>query len=115
MEPQQNQSMPVEPTPVSPIAPTNGEHKKVGPIISALVILIIIIIIALFVLASNVNKQVVPVDTAMENIANDSAMQTDQNPAPSVSVAPITNTADDLQSLQADLNASINGVDAQSI
>lgn len=140
MEPTQKQYVPSQPaptpapiqssTPVQSPAPANnivppnftvgnmpksGNSKKVGPIVAGLVVIIILIVVALYVLASRVNQQATPIDNTT---ATNNSIPTDTTPlvpATEVEVKAVTGTADDLQSLQADLNASTNGVDAQSI
>ena len=134
MNPLQNQTISGQPV-VPPSFPSanvpdhnvlNGNnHKKVGPIVVALIVVIIIVIIALFVLASNVNKGVMPVDQSSSaanintnaTITNPNATPSEQITAPAAApaVQPVTGTSDDLNSLQSDLNASTNGVDAQGI
>jgi flagellar basal body-associated protein FliL len=83
-------------------AAMNSEHKKIGPIISTLVIVLVLIIAALYIFASKVSQH-----------ANTDAM-TDSAASSSQTVQPITNDSDDVQSIQADLNASTRGVDNQS-
>lgn len=99
------------PAPVSSV-PNNtpAEHKKVGPIIGALIIVLILIIGALYLFASRINQEQVPVDTTVaENNLNNTAAATVPQ-----TVQPVTNNADDVNSLQADLNASTNGLDNQN-
>ena len=99
-----NDKMPINGFDNTPTSPDN--HKKVGPIITALVVVLLLIIGALYILASKVNQQPVP-----ENITS-----TDETSTTSTQeVTPISGTTDDIGSLQSDLNASITGVDAQSI
>lgn len=84
-------------------APMNDEpNKKVGPIISTLVIVLILIIAALYIFASKVSQR-----TATDQM-------TDQPAATSTTVTPVTNNSDDLNSIQSDLNVSTNGVDNQN-
>ncbi len=72
--------------------------KKVGPIVVILAVVLILIIGALYLFASSSNKNAVPTDA-------DLVAET---------VQPVTSTSDDVQDLDADLNASINGIDQQS-
>ncbi len=93
-------------------APANGmpiEHKKVGPIIAILVIVLILIIGALYLFASRINQQQVPVDnTVANNNANTPAVVEPQT------VQPVVNKADDVNTLQADLNSATNGLNNQN-
>ncbi|MFA6295283.1 MAG: hypothetical protein WC666_02565 [Candidatus Paceibacterota bacterium] len=101
-----------QPSPVTSPATNISKPKKVGPIIVALIVVLILVIVALYTFASSINKETVPVyDTSAINVPaneNQAAVVT-----PEV-VTPVTNTADDLQSLQNDLDASIKGVDSQT-
>ncbi|GEM_PF-497665 len=138
MEPFQNQTQPIinnipaQPTNLptqQPVAniPTGSannlgsgnSHKKVGPIVATLVVILVIIIAAIYIFASKVNKQPLPNDNQTVGTVQNSqpiAPQTNQPVSASTdSVAPINNSADDLQSLQNDLNNSTVGVDAQNI
>lgn len=72
--------------------------KKVGPIVVILAVVLILIIGALYLFASSTNKNAVPTD---EDIAAET-------------VKPVTNTSDDVQDLNADLNSAIEGIDQQS-
>jgi len=83
-------------------APMNPEHKKVGPIIATLVIVLVLIIAALYIFASKVSQR-----TASDQM-------TDRPATTSATVQAVTNKSDDLNSIQADLNASTNGVDQQN-
>ena len=96
---QQSTPQPMQ-TPIS--APP--EHKKVGPIVAILVVVLLLIIGALYIFASRMNQQ--PTDTTNE-VAN-------ENITTQASVQPVTNTADDVDSIEADLNASVNGLDEQN-
>jgi len=79
----------------TPINNTPVQHKKIGPIIGILVIVIILIVAALYLFGSKVNN--------IESVSNNSQ-----------SVQPITNNSDDVSSLQADLDASTDGLDNQN-
>jgi len=104
----------------SPATPVNGApngdmgtngHKKVGPIIATLVIILILIIAALYVFASRANQQAIPDDGSMSAVSDgSSSTQT----GASATVAPVTGTSTDLQSLQHDLDAATRGVDQQN-
>lgn len=78
---------------------SNPEHKKVGPIIATLIIVLILIIGALYLFASKISQNTLP---------SEATMNTD-----TVVVPTITNKADDLNSLQSDLDMSTTGVDDQ--
>ncbi len=114
MNPQnQTPQQPVNPMPAntSPIMPAaHPEHKKVGPIIATLVIVLVLVIAALYLFASRINQQSAPIDAAAST--NTAPQQT--TASQSQSVQPVTNNSDDIQSIQADLNASTNGVDSQN-
>ena len=110
-------SVPIAPM-SSPIAPStstasstassvsDSSHKKVGPIIATLVVVLVLIIAALYLFASKVNKEPVPVDTMTTAVNNVTAA--------SPTVAPVTSSSDDPVSLQSDLNASTNNLDTQN-
>ena len=104
MDPQNQQPVPQQPT---PLAPMPAEHKKIGPIIAILIIVLILVIGALYLFASRINQQQAPVNTS---VANTSA----QTSASTQSVQPVTNTSDDVNALQADLNVSTAGLDNQN-
>ena len=78
----------------------NG-HKKVGPIVATLVIVLILIIGALYMFASHINQQALPGDSITSTTTG--------------TVVPVTNTADDVKSLQDDLNSSANGLNGQEL
>ena len=104
MNPQNQQTS--FPAPTSPMPSTMPvEHKKVGPIIAVLIIVLILVIGALYLFASNINQKSVPSDSTVAG--------TDQTTAPT-GVQAITNNSDEVDSLQADLNASTQGLDGQS-
>lgn len=105
-------------------APINGvprntpaQHKKVGPIIAILIIVLILIVGALYLFASRINKEQAPTDSSVAANASLSTSQQPQTNAAAVenqSVQPVNNKADDVNSLQTDLNASTNGLDNQN-
>lgn len=107
-----NSTPPVNGTPNS--LPSTEKPKKFGPIIAILIVILIIVIVALYLLASRVSvtSQIIE-NTPANNTAQ--TMQTTNTEIIPQEIAPITNTADDIDSLQADLDASISGIDAQSI
>jgi len=112
----QNQTNPLNSIPTNPLNSQMPpkDHKKVGPIVATLVVILIIIIGILYFIASKVNQQVIPTDNSA--IATDNS-NAPINAAPSAAptVTPITNKADDLNSLNADIKASANGVDSQNL
>ncbi len=114
-----NSTPPVNGTPNS--LPSTEKPKKFGPIIAILIVILIIVIVALFLLASRVTKNNQVIEFNPEVLEKTSTLTTEPNIQDQnikiipQEVAPITNTADDIDSLQADLDASINGIDAQSI
>ena len=102
-----------QPAPVAPMnQPMNAprqpqEHKKVGPIITVLVIVLILIIAALYFFAVKINQQgTTDGMTAADSDASSSAQ--DQT------VQPVTNQSDDVNSMNADLNTSTKGLDSQN-
>ena len=79
---------------------TTSENKKnIGPIIATLVIVLILIIGALYIFASHISQQTLPAD----------ALNTS-----TTTVQVITNKSDDVNSLQNDLNSSIDGLNKQN-
>jgi hypothetical protein len=88
-------------------APMDPNHKKVGPIIATLVIVLVLIIAALYLFASKVSQR------AATDQMTDTPSTTNQT-GQTQTVKPVTNSSDDLKSIQMDLNASTNGVDNQS-
>ncbi len=89
----------------TPSTPTVGptEDKKAGPIIAILVIVLVLVIAALYIFAAQSTVDPIP----------DDSMMTDEQTAPA-EVQPITNTSDDIMDIQADLDASIDGLDDQN-
>ncbi len=113
MEPnRQNPTIVTPPTPaVAPITSMNPTvsvktPKKVGPIVTTLVIVLILIIAVLYFIASRMNTEAVPSDSPAT--AMNAPVETP------TSVQPVTNKADDPASLQSDLNASTKGLDQQN-
>lgn len=103
MEPT-NPSSPIEQQPTMPPAsgmPTSTppEHKKVGPIIAVAAVILVLIIAALYIFASRMNS------SADDQIAPQTQQQ---------SVQPVTSTSDDISDIEADLDMSIDGLDAQN-
>ena len=80
--------------------------KKTGPMVGVLVVVLILIISALYLFASKLSTLSTPSDetSMMDSFDNAAAVQ---------NVQPITNTSDDVQSLQNDLN-SANAGEGQS-
>ncbi len=97
-----NQSAPMN-TPAN--TPVSNGGKKVGPIIATLTIVLILIIAALYLFASRINRQ----STSLETASTTSSMTTNSDGQPVVAT-----TNDDPASLQADLSASTNALDAQN-
>jgi uncharacterized protein HemX len=96
---QQPQSQPAYSTPPASQAP---ERKKTGPMIAILVVVLILIIGALYLFTSGTTEQS-PADNTLAGDNNTTE-----------SVQPVTNTSDDVSDLEADLNASVDGLDAQN-
>ncbi len=93
------------------------EHKKVGPIIAVLIIILVLIIGALYLFASRINEEQVPTDSSVAADGTPSALQQSQTSSSGSAdqfVQPVTNNADDVTSLEADLNASTKGLDGQN-
>lgn len=106
------------PTPVTPpsfgsTAFTPPHHRKVGPIITIFVVILIIVIAIISIFASRINKQDT-VPAIQTNTVENTGNNVDQSASATISVQPITNNSDDVQSLQNDLNVSTNGVDEQN-
>ena len=72
----------------------NKPDKNIGPIIGTLIVVIVLFVAAIYVFASHVNKQ-----------AATDALWT--NSTTTLPTEIITNSADDVQSLKADLNNSV--------
>lgn len=107
MDPIQNQQVPQQVTSqVPPSAPLEQtpEHKKVGPIVAVLVVVLVLIIGALYIFASRMNQ------TQIDNTSAATAMTETQQ----TTVTPVTSTSDDVSSIEADLNMSVDGLDAQN-
>ena len=110
---------PINPQPAqSAYQPTQAQpslepqHKKVGPIIAILIIVLVLIIGALYLFASRINEEQ-PVNE--QTVATDSTQPASNSSAESQqTVKPITNNADDISSLQNDLNDSTKGLDNQN-
>jgi Tfp pilus assembly protein PilN len=85
--------------PVNTMAPG---HKRVGPIVVSLVVVLVLVIVVLYIFASRINQS-----------ATGDTLPTDQI-VTTTEVKTVTSTADDVQSLSNDLNASVQGLDAQT-
>lgn len=110
--PQNYQMPPNEPQPIAPIATS---QKKIGPIIAIAIAVVVIIAIAIYMFSSRYTV-VNPEAQTTETGANVNNVIIEQNTiVPEATVAPITNTKDDIDSLQNDLNSSINGLESSSI
>lgn len=103
----QNNQVPVSnpaPAPATNPAPMTvtppQSERKVGPIVASLIIVIIIIIAALYLFASKVN-QPAPVENSLA---------TQPTPAAAANAA----TPDDLSGLEAELNATTDGLNEQN-
>lgn len=81
------------------------EHKKVGPIVVTLVVVLVLVIVGLYIFASKISQQTV--DMTNSNSDTQTVVQTQ-------TISTVTSTADDVQSLQNDLGASVNGIDSQT-
>jgi len=116
MEPNllQPMSEPLEKTGEMPDGQDNVQkpNKKVGPIVATLVVVVILVIVAIILFASRTNQQVIPADS-ISNASASSTASYDQASSTAPAVKPITNTADDVHSLQNDLNKATQGVGSQ--
>lgn len=83
-------------------APSMPSEKKVGPIIAVLIIVLVLIIAALYLFASRINEPALPSDSTFSADAQERQVQ------------PITSDSTDLADLQADLDASADGLDSQN-
>lgn len=95
---------PIDAAPVSAPAPVSGEHKKVGPIVAISVIVLVLIAAAIYLFASQMNKEGASTSDTTLSQENDL----------SASVTAVTSKSDDVNDLEADLNTSINGIDNQN-
>ncbi len=117
---QQNQT----PSSIPPINTTsvsyNSEkNRKFGPIIAISIIILVVIIVAIYLFASQIGPSTTTQDSVNTG-ANIISATPDQNTNTTVNatpqtIAPVSNTADDVNSLQKDLDSSIQGIDTQSI
>jgi len=96
---------PNEQAPVANVSPNS--QKKVGPIVVVLVIVLVLIVTALYLFASKISDQ------STLNTDNNTAL-TNNEAAVMIPVETVTNTSDELQSLQNDLDVSTNGLDTQN-
>lgn len=93
---------------------TDNNPRKFGPIIVITIIILIIIAVGIYLFSSKIST---PDPTIQNNITveeNTPAITPDQNNVPET-IAPVSNTDDDVNSLQNDLDMSIQGIEAQSI
>ena len=81
--------------------PSPSTEKKVGPIVGALIIVLILIIAALYFFGSRLNNQT-PVETSS---------QSSQEAVNMTATATQASQADDVDSLQADLDVQMKDVD----
>lgn len=108
LNPQPTQQQPQQPqqpqssfsTP--PVMQQTPAHKKTGSMIAILAIILVLIIAALYFFSVGSDDQV-PQNTAADTTAQSTA-----------TVQPVTGTSDDVSTLEADLNASIEGLDEQN-
>lgn len=81
----------------------SADHKKVGPIIATLIVILIVIIAALYIFAARSTTETLPMEATSTKSAIDAQL-----------VQPVTNKADDINSLDSDLNTSAKGLDNQN-
>lgn len=101
MEPNNQFNQDLNSAPLSannPVSEPMDAKKKIGPIVVVLAVVLILIIGALYLFASGINKT-----PTLEQEADVQEI-----------VQPITNTSDEVQTLDADLNAAIEGIDVQT-
>lgn len=101
----------VSPTPVSAPPSNNNSHKKAWPMIAILVVVLVLVVAALYLFASGSNDQAVVPEGDGGAIAEE---QGGTVAGETQSVQPVTNTADDTQSLEQDLNSAIEGLETQN-
>lgn len=92
-----------------------AEHKK-GPMIATLVVVLVLVIAALYLFAS-VSSNKGQQKNAPEN-TNVSVVTpvVEQNTANvTEAIKPVTNTSDELNDINADLNNSLDGLDKQNL
>jgi flagellar basal body-associated protein FliL len=91
-----------------------AEHKK-GPMIATLVVVLVLVIAALYLFASvssNKNQQNAPENTNVSVVTP----VVEQNTANvTEAIKPVTNTSDELNDINADLNNSLDGLDKQNL
>jgi len=106
----------------NPSSPINNSSvpkpRKFGPVIAISIIILVIIVIAIYLFASQITISS-PTQDNINTGANTLSAIPDQNnttvdSAPET-IEPISNNADDLNSLQKDLDSSIQGIDTQNI
>ena len=99
MDNNNQQSAPSNPMINNPSSTSASMPKKTGPMIGILVVVLILIIGALYLFASKLSTPATPSDET-------SMMDSSDNSAAVQNVQPVTNTSDDVQSLQNDLNSA---------
>jgi hypothetical protein len=99
------------PAPAYTPTPVSGDHRKIGPVVAILVIVVVLIAAAIYLFASRVNTNIPSPQT---NNQTSFSIDDDQSAAADGSVTPITNSSDDVGDLQADLDASVRGLDDQN-
>lgn len=107
--------VPQNPNPVIDTMVPVTKPKKVGPIVAILVAVLIVIAVAVYFVSKQFEVVSPNSDTAnateLQASIDNGIIQT----TPTPEVQAVTNTKDDIQSLEQDLNASLNGLDAQQI
>jgi hypothetical protein len=95
------------------VFPDEKKPKKIGPIIAVLVAILIIVIVSLYLVASKTSRGDTDYQSDLNtNPISTDIISTDETPQ---EINPISNTADDIDSLQADLEQAISGLDSQNI
>lgn len=109
----QNQTKTLTPNmPLNPTTPNqnsnNGDGKKVGPVIAILIIVLVLIIAALYLFASRIDSNKSVNNENASNSADYQGMMA--STSAQTSVKPVTNTSDDPNTIQADLEQSDSGL-----
>lgn len=101
------------PNPIMNNLPDN-KPRKFGLIIIIALIIVIIIALAIYLFSSKMNSNSALQSNTDTEVTTPVITQ-DQNNDTAKDIAPISNTNDDIDSLQQDLNMSIDGIETQSI
>ncbi len=107
-----NQNSNVQSTNQTTIPMNNSNpNKKIGPIIAILVIVLVLVIIGLYMFATKINKA----DTVNTPASAQQTTEVTTTPTQTSGVQSVTNTSDEVDSLQKDLNDSTKGLEDQNL